>query len=164
MALAWTKTELRLFPVLAGEASVTSVEAWIYVDPELEAELGTEAWTDLVSINFKAPDAEQQFLTLVEALIDRGRFETWNLLRLLRSVQRAPIEAGTWEGLYELWCGCPGHAGRYAFLEPLGICACAEEPLTLLSEQLAAEARRLELALEEQRIVITKRHEYEVRP
>jgi hypothetical protein len=58
---------------LAGEMSSADVEQWLYTTSEAESILGTRAYTELLTFDFRQPQAAQELLKLVRSIYEYTR-------------------------------------------------------------------------------------------
>lgn len=78
--------EETLFRFLHGDVPLELFEQWVYSSESLEAVFGTEAYLELISLNYHTRWSAYEVRKLVEAAIDLGEFETWRIRRLLQGI------------------------------------------------------------------------------
>jgi len=59
--------------LLTGEIPLADFEAWVYSTPAIEAELGADAYLELLAFDYRRPHALQDAVTFVGALYERLR-------------------------------------------------------------------------------------------
>jgi len=103
------------FQTLYGSKSILEFEAWLYKDEQLEGILSPENYLDLISYGYKGEAAKYGLYKLLENLIDKGEYETWKLLHLLRKALKRNDELPEiLMTFYDLYCK------GYTFLDILG--------------------------------------------
>lgn len=84
--------KINFFRFLNKEISINDFEKWIYENPSLESEIGTDFYTDLISYNFKSHDLIPYISRLVEKCFDWMDYEKWRTIRLLSKIKDCEIE------------------------------------------------------------------------
>jgi hypothetical protein len=59
--------------LLAGELSAGDFEQWVYASPEIERELGSGDYLELLAFDYRQPYAPHELRGLVEAVYERRR-------------------------------------------------------------------------------------------
>lgn len=78
--------KIEFYKFLNGDTSVEELENFIYTDPDLEKQLGSETYLNLIELNFKDKYDRQKLLNLIKNdIIDEGQFEAWKLKIILNS-------------------------------------------------------------------------------
>ena len=81
-----------LFRFLNREISINDFEKWVYENPDMEGEIGSGFYTDLISYNFKSHDLIPYITELVEKCFDWREYEKWRTIRLLSKIKDGEIE------------------------------------------------------------------------
>lgn len=116
MALSIYQIENTFFQFLACELTLNEFEQWLYSTSEIEGYLGEAAYLELISFDFRQPDASYELSKLIHKYTTPSKFYTWQIKRLLNSLldrTQDPIDA--FEKLYDLYCK------GYLFLREIGI-------------------------------------------
>ena len=109
-------TELKFYEVLKHKISIQEFERWVYKTQELEIELPEEAYTELISLNYKDKFAQNELERIVKPFIDNGKFEIKRISKYLKSIiDKDEKCAESIEMTYDLYCS------GYAFLRRLGL-------------------------------------------
>ncbi|HEY8969195.1 MAG TPA: hypothetical protein VIM64_08875 [Puia sp.] len=104
------------FQTLYGSKNILEFETWLYRDEQLEGILSPESYLDLISYGYKGEAAKYGLYKLLENLIDKGEYETWKLLGLLRKALKRDDELPEiLMTFYDLYCK------GYTFLDNLGL-------------------------------------------
>ncbi|NES19489.1 MAG: hypothetical protein F6K41_11295 [Symploca sp. SIO3E6] len=77
--------EGKYFDLMAEEMTIKEFENWVYQSKRLEEELNKDEYIDLISINYNSKSAKDEISKFLKK-IDKGRFETVQLLNLLDSI------------------------------------------------------------------------------
>ncbi len=73
--------------IYKGDLSVESFERWVYESPQLEHEVGTDNYLELVEFNYKQPHARNELFNIVSRYVNRsdvGQLELDGLIKLLK--------------------------------------------------------------------------------
>ena len=99
----------RIDRVLIGEVSLGDFEQWVYTSPDLESEIGSKEYHELLAFDYRQSDAKHEFRKLLETIYNARRpgmlvrDRVWRLACLLRS---GPQDfARTVGELASLWYG-----------------------------------------------------------
>ncbi|TDH26902.1 hypothetical protein EXU57_08840 [Segetibacter sp. 3557_3] len=104
------------FETLYGDKSVLDFEQWLYADKRLESALLAEDYLDLISYGYKGDRVKYGLYKLLEKHIDKGEYEKWKLLKLLRkALKRDNDLPEILRRFYDLYCK------GYGFLDNLGL-------------------------------------------
>jgi hypothetical protein len=106
----------RFYKTINGDISIDDFEQWLYADKELEKQLRSEDYLDLISLSFTKSGAKYELWNLLKKHIDLGEFETYKMLGLLneakQKTERLPYVLMEFYDLY-----CKG----YNFFQDLGL-------------------------------------------
>jgi hypothetical protein len=112
---------------LRGDLQLADFENFISQDTDLENDLGTGAYIDLLTFNYKDKNAANRLEDyIVENVVSKGEFETWNVTELLKNFIYHPSKAKELlDEFYRLYCGTYNRQGQrtngYRFLGHLGL-------------------------------------------
>lgn len=85
-------TRLNFYRYLNGELDIEAFEKWVYKSKELESELGSGQYVQLISYNFKSPDLRVYIQTLVRKNFEWMEYEKWRTIELLKTICNEEIE------------------------------------------------------------------------
>lgn len=108
------RTHFYLF--LNRELSIEDFEQWVYSNRDLEKQLKSKDYFDLLSFNFKQKDADYELRKRLEQHISLLDFDNWHIRRLLNDLiteERDPVDVI--KHLYDLYCS------GYGFLREVGL-------------------------------------------
>jgi hypothetical protein len=112
---------------LKGDLQLAGFENFISKTTELEKELGTDVYIDLLTFNYKDKNASNHLEDfLLDKVISESEFETWKLTELLQDFINNPSEAkDLLDKFYHLYCSAYNRQGKltngYRFLGHLGL-------------------------------------------
>ncbi len=108
--------EQLFFETLNGDKSVLEFETWLYADKQLEKEINSDDYLDLISLRYKSSTAKHDLNKLLEKLVNKGDYEMWRIRRLLtKALQRDKDLPQLLMTFYDLYCK------GYSFLDNLGL-------------------------------------------
>lgn len=108
--------ESKYLALMQGNLSIQEFENWVYNSNWLENQLNEHEYTELISLNFEAPDSKYEIGKVLNDRVDHGKFETVKMLQLLDSIiDRDGQEGESLSLMYSLYCK------GYFFLEDLGL-------------------------------------------
>jgi hypothetical protein len=115
------------YQFLNGDISLSDIEQFILGQQDLEQQLGSEIYTELILFDFKDKNAANRLRDfLFKYVVQEGQFETWKLKTLLQRFLTDPGHAHLHlQELYDLYCGTLQENGeyryQYRFLAHLGL-------------------------------------------
>ncbi len=110
------KIESKYFDLLEGVTTISEFEKWVYESNWVENELTADEYTDLISLNYKTASSKYEIGKILNQKIDKGKFETLKIIKLLNSIiDRDGKEGESLIKMYDLYCG------GYYFLKDLGL-------------------------------------------
>lgn len=121
------KNKIEFYKFLNGDKSVTDLENFIYSEPDLEQQLDSEIYFNLIELNFKDKYDKAKLPDLIKnRIIEEGQFETWKLKRILNDFLTQPEKIDlNLDKIYHLYCGIYLDNGKrkyeYKFLGNLGL-------------------------------------------
>jgi len=121
------ENKIEFFKFLNGDKSISDLEAFIYSKTELEQQLDSETYLELISLNFRDKCNKAELYDLIMSkIIESGQFETWKLRRVLNDFLIQPEKTDVnLNKLYHLYCGIYQDNGEreydYKFLGNLGL-------------------------------------------
>ena len=119
--------KIEFYKFLTGEKSIEELENFIYSQPDLEQQLGSEIYLNLVGLNFKDKYDKVKLSDLIKnKIIEEGQFETWKLRKILNDFLNEPKKVDiNLDKIYHLYCGVYQENGRrkyeFKFLGNLGL-------------------------------------------
>ncbi|AXE20121.1 hypothetical protein DR864_21400 [Runella rosea] len=119
--------KIEFYKFLNGDKSVEDLENFIYSQPDLEQQLGSETYFNLIELNFKDKYNIAKLPDLIKTrIIEEGQFETWKLKRILNDFLTQPEKTDlNLDKIYHLYCGVYQENGErryeYKFLGNLGL-------------------------------------------
>ncbi|HKK77067.1 MAG TPA: hypothetical protein VJ953_18455 [Saprospiraceae bacterium] len=124
--VVWNRTKEQLYKFLNDDTKLNAFEKWLYSNLNLEEELGSENYLNLVSFNFKSKYANERLKTLVYGIIDKGDFEEWKITTKLQEfIEKPELTKDLLNEFYRLYCGIPyvnsDTPKGYKFLQNLGL-------------------------------------------
>lgn len=121
------KNKIEFYKFLNGDKSVEDLENFIYSQPDLEQQLDSETYLNLIKLNFKDKYDKAKLQDLIKnRIIEEGQFETWKLKRILNDflTQSEKTDFNLYK-IYHLYCGVYQDNGKrkyeYKFLGNLGL-------------------------------------------
>jgi hypothetical protein len=119
-------TKIKFYNVLTGKTSLKDFETWIYSDSDLESEIGTSNYMDLVSFGFNDKNANEKINSIIGNIINNGDFERWKITnKLIDFIDHPEKTKELLNDFYHLFCGFPNEnpyeAKGYKFLQNLGL-------------------------------------------
>lgn len=127
MSILSSNNKIEFYKFLNGDISVEDLENFIYSQPDLEQQLDSEAYLDLIEFNFKDKYNKVKLPEFIKtSIIEEGQFETWKLQRALNAFLTQPDKIDlNLNRIYHLYCGVyQGNRKRryaYKFLGNLGL-------------------------------------------
>lgn len=118
---------IEFFKFLNGEISVSDLESFIYHAIDLEKQMDTETYLELISIDFKDKFIITRLSDLIkERIIREGEFEAWKLRKVLNALITDSESLHIYlDKLYHLYCGVYQDTGKrkyqFKFLANLGL-------------------------------------------
>ena len=106
------ETRERFYAILLGQLPREEIEQWVYNSPEPEASLAGDHHLALLSLDYRKPDALYEVRKIIAPYVDRGDFETRQLLKSI--VNRDGRAFASVLATYHLYCD------GYYFLDTLG--------------------------------------------
>lgn len=112
---------------LKGDLQLSAFENFISQHTDLENELGTDAYIDLLTFDYKDKNAANRLEHYIfEKVISASEFETWKLTELLKDFIYHPSKAKELlDEFYHLYCSTYNRQGEltngYRFLGHLGL-------------------------------------------
>lgn len=119
--------KLEFYKFLNGDKSVEDLENFIYSQPDLEQQLDSETYLNLIELNFKDKyDKAKLPELIITRIIEEGQFETWKLKRILNDFLTQPEKIDlNLDKIYHLYYGVYQDNGKrkyeYKFLGNLGL-------------------------------------------
>jgi hypothetical protein len=105
-----------LFRILSGEMLIEEFENWVYSLNELEDNLNSGDYFDLISFDYKKQGAIYEVQNLIRHFIDPSEFELWKIRNLLAdALNRTGDYTSAIRKFYDLYC----HG--YEFMDNLGL-------------------------------------------
>lgn len=83
---------INFYKFLNGDIPLLEFEKWIYDNQEIELEIGTDYYSDLISFNIKSHDLIPFIKKLVLKCFDWIEFERWRTINLLTDISNNKIE------------------------------------------------------------------------
>ena len=111
-----TDLESCCYALLYENLDIRSFEQWVYGHSEIEQLLGPDDYLELISLDFGKRSIRHDVERLLEKHLDYGKFETSQILSILRKALASREELPRiLTQLYDMYC----HG--YSFLEDLGL-------------------------------------------
>lgn len=118
---------MEFYKFLNGDIVISEFENFIYKSPDLEQQLNSDTYLELISFDFKDKYVIERLPDFIkEEIIEEGPFETWRLREVLNAFLRDPKNLHIYlDKLYHCYCGIyQGNAKRryeFKFLANLGL-------------------------------------------
>ena len=119
--------KIEFYKFLNGDKSVEELECFIYSQSDLEQQLDSETYLNLVELNFKDKYGKAKLTDIIKnRIIEEGQFETWKLKRILNDFLIQPEKTDTnLDKIYHLYRGFYQDNGQrkyeYKFLGNIGL-------------------------------------------
>jgi len=119
--------KIEFYKFLNGNKSVEDLENFIYSQPDLEQQLDSGTYLNLIKLNFKDKYDKAKLQDLIKnRIIEEGQFETWKLKRILNDfLNQSEKTDFNLHKIYHLYCGVYQDKGKrkyeYKFLGNLGL-------------------------------------------
>ena len=119
-------TKIKLYNFLTGKTSHKDFETWVYSNSDLEGEIGSGNYIDLVSFSFNDKNSFEKINALIETIINKGDFERWKITgKLIEFIDHPEKAKELLNDFYHLFCGFPNEnpyePKGYKFLQNLGL-------------------------------------------
>ena len=83
---------IQFFRFLLNEISLAELEEWIYNTPELEKEIGTECYMEIISFNFRSKFVVKFLKSIVGKCFGWFEYEKWRAIKFLSQIKDNKIE------------------------------------------------------------------------
>ncbi len=119
--------KIEFYKFLNGDKSVEELENFIYSQQDLEQQIDSESYLNLIELNFRDKYDKSKLPELIRTkIIEEGQFEKWKLKRLLNDFLTQPEKIDLYlDKIYHLYCGVYQENGNrryeYKFLGNLGL-------------------------------------------
>ena len=119
--------KIEFYKFLNGNITVEDLETFIYSHPDLEQQLKSETYLNLIELNFKDKYDIIKLQDIIKTrVIEEGQFEMWKLKKVLNDFITQPEKIDlNLEKIYDLYCGIYLEDGKrkyeYKFLSNLGL-------------------------------------------
>jgi len=95
----------KFFKILLGEIPIEDFENWVYNSSELENYIGSDDYTDLISLDYKKQGAKYDIQKMIRKYIDKSEFETWKMkILLFNALNRTGDYSLAIRLFYDLYC------------------------------------------------------------
>ncbi len=119
--------KIQFYNFLSGDTSVECIEYFIYSQADLEKQLDSETYLNLIEMNFKDKYIIAKLPEFIKnRIVEEGQFEMWKLKRILNDFLTQPEKTDhNLVEIYQLYCGVYQDNGqrkyKFKFLGNLGL-------------------------------------------
>ncbi len=117
----------KFYKFLNGDSSIEDLENFIYLQTDLEQQLDSETYLNLIEMNFKDKYVKAKLQEFIRnKIIEEGKFVTWKLKNILNDFLAQPEKTDlNLDKIYHLYCGVYQENGprkyEFKFLGNLGL-------------------------------------------